>query len=102
MPASPVQSWRKFSAVLGTTSARSSKTRRPAGLSPMATSKKTKGFFLACVLKSDWKALGLRAPAEATRIVNVCSILTLDLLVESVAWKPGLDRAKPVKYLQDL
>lgn len=40
---SPVQSFKKLSAVLGTTSVRSSKTTRPAGLPPMSTSKKTLG-----------------------------------------------------------
>jgi len=40
-PGSIVHSWRKFSAVLGTTSLRSCMTTRPAGSPPMVMSKKT-------------------------------------------------------------
>ena len=43
-PFSPVQRQRKFSAVLGTTSARSVISMRPAGWPPMDMSKKTCGI----------------------------------------------------------
>jgi hypothetical protein len=43
-PFSPVHSARKFSAVLGTTSAKSSITSRDGSLPPMETSRKTRGF----------------------------------------------------------
>ena len=51
-PFSPVQRQRKFSAVRGTTSDRSSISIRPLGCPPMATSKKTTGFpaDMVCVL----------------------------------------------------
>ena len=51
-PFSPVQRQRKFSAVRGTTSDRSSISIRPLGCPPMATSKKTTGFpadIMVCV-----------------------------------------------------
>ena len=41
---SPVQNWRKFSAVLGTTSANSSILTRPTFCPPMEMSKKTTGL----------------------------------------------------------
>nr|CAB3452894.1 unnamed protein product [Digitaria exilis] len=44
-PFSPVQRQRKFSAVLGTLSAKSSMTTRPALALPMRMSKKTLGFL---------------------------------------------------------
>merc|ERR1719227_26702 len=43
-PDSPVQSCRKFSAVFGTTSAKSCKRTRPRGDPPIDTSKNTRGF----------------------------------------------------------
>ena len=43
-PADPVQSWRKFSAVFGTISLKSSMTTLPALLPSMVMSKKTFGF----------------------------------------------------------
>eukprot|EP00303_Exanthemachrysis_gayraliae_P009057 CAMPEP_0206001816 /NCGR_PEP_ID=MMETSP1464-20131121/2350_1 /ASSEMBLY_ACC=CAM_ASM_001124 /TAXON_ID=119497 /ORGANISM="Exanthemachrysis gayraliae, Strain RCC1523" /LENGTH=302 /DNA_ID=CAMNT_0053375139 /DNA_START=202 /DNA_END=1111 /DNA_ORIENTATION=+ len=46
-PFSPVQSARKFSAVRGTSEAKSSITRRPAGEPPMLMSKKTFGLDMA-------------------------------------------------------
>merc|ERR1719191_148848 len=46
MPFSPVQRARKFSAVLGTTSARSSMTMRPAAAPPIEISKKTLGLAI--------------------------------------------------------
>ena len=45
-PFSPVQSARKFSAVFGTTSARSVISMRPDGAPPIVMSKKTIGFGL--------------------------------------------------------
>jgi hypothetical protein len=42
---SPVQNWRKFSAVLGTTSAKSSKVMRPRG-SPIGVSYGERAFLL--------------------------------------------------------
>jgi hypothetical protein len=47
---SPVQNWRKFSAVLGHTSAKSSIFTRPAGIPPIVTSKKTTGFSAPLIL----------------------------------------------------
>lgn len=49
-PFSPVQRHRKFSAVLGTTSARNSISMRPLGEPPMEMSKKTTGFSLLMVM----------------------------------------------------
>ena len=46
MPVSPVQRARKFSAVLGTTSAYSSKVMRPSALPAISISKNTDGFFM--------------------------------------------------------
>lgn len=54
--AAPVQRHRKFSAVLGTTSARSSITMRPTGALSAVMSKKTLG--LAMVAELDEKSSG--------------------------------------------
>jgi hypothetical protein len=60
--------YRKFSAVLGTMSAKSSILMRPAGMDPMVTSKNTTGFFgfggRWCHSTDDGGAVGGVGPAE--------------------------------------
>ena len=53
VPFSPVHSARKFSAVLGTTSARSVISMRPAGWPPIVMSKYTTGFDLRARARAD-------------------------------------------------
>lgn len=46
-----------FSAVLGTTSAYSSKVIRPSGLPPISMSKNTEGFFMDMDLDEDLRSI---------------------------------------------
>ena len=56
VPFSPVHSARKFSAVLGTTSARSVISMRPAGWPPIVMSKYTTGFDLRARARGQGRA----------------------------------------------
>ena len=51
----PVQRARKFSAVRGTTSERSSMTTRPTSAPPIVISKKTLGFGIVEIIKCGWR-----------------------------------------------
>ena len=67
---SPVQSCRKFSAVFGQISAKSSNFTRPAGCSPTFTSKKTTGFSGRCGLMCHCSVVPVAIPDYKTASVR--------------------------------
>ena len=92
-PFSPVHRARKFSAVLGTTSARSSMTIRPTGAPSAVTSKKTRGVDMITV-RTHCSLRRLRSPIQTFGKLQFVILQTWEVATrEIVTWEVALKKS---------